>query len=418
VYVWADILSYSVFTGFEFVAVCGMTRGGRGWPLRLLGLVALAGGDLLLERLWLFGKMPLDTWLAVCFAVKWSVIAVLIFGLSRDSFGRRLFLSITYGAYAVCYAVAFHLLTYRNVLGLEEGLSFWVGLVIVSVLNLAFIFWVLPQMPGDSQHYRWRVSCVVAGVVSVSLFVSGVWPISILTAPARYCSAFALASVVAWVAFPLLCRMMRERLLTAAADHRLELMMAEVKARRSAVDLARRLRHDQRHHRAQIAEYLLSGQPEKVFDYLKQLDEEAQETPTDRLIWCENETINAILSGCSRRATARGVKLVAEVYVERTIALSDVELVAVVANLAENAINATAKDGEARIILRQREFGLGITVTNPVPEGFALSDKGLPCADPGVGMESVRRVVERYDGQWTYALADGLLKCQVILMLG
>jgi len=426
-FVFTELLSYVVFTGFAFAALCAITRVGRGWALQSLGLVALCGSDALLEFLWCSRPMPLDLWLSVCFAVKWSVIAVLIFGLSRASRGRRLFLSIAYGAYAVCYAAVFHLLAYRNVLGLDEGAAFATGLAVVAILNLAFIFWVLPQMPGDCRHYRWRVSSVVAGVIAASLFVSGVWPISVLTAPPRYCSAFALASVVAWVAFPLLCRMMRERLFAVAADHRLELMMAEMKVRRSAIDLARRLRHDQRHHRAQIAEYMLSGQYEKVFEYLGALDEEAREVPMDKLVWCENETVNAILSGCSRKAAATGVAFAAEAHVGRTVALPDVELVAVVANLVENAIDAcrppspvliTLASPKVTCVLRQREFGIGITVTNPVPAGFALSDRGLPCAEPGVGMESVRRVVERHGGQWTYELTDGILKCQVILMVG
>jgi len=433
--VWVDILSFAVFTGFAFAALCAITRVGRGWPLQLLGLAALGVIDFLLELLWRTGRMPLDLWLSVCFAVKCGVIVVLVFALSRDSPGRRLFLSITYGAYAVCYAVFFHALTYRNVFGLHKEMVFVAGLVVVAALNLAFIFWILPQMPGDSRHYRWHVSCIVAGVVTASLFVSGVWPISVLTAPARYCSAFALASVVAWVAFPLLCRMMRERLFAVATDRRLELMMAEVKVRRSAIDLARRLRHDQRHHRAQIVEYMLSGQHEKVLDYLRQLDEEAEEAPTDKLVWCGNETVNAILSGVSRKAAAKRVSFAAEVRVERDIALPDVELVAVLANLIENALEAAAgqhkrepvrlsspstldfdSSPQVTCILRQREFGLGITVTNTVPKDFALSDRGLPCAEPGVGLESVRRVVERHNGQWTYELKDGVLKCQVILM--
>jgi len=65
--------------------------------------------------------------------------------------------------------------------------------------------------------------------------------------------------------------------------------------------------------------------------------------------------------------------------------------------------------------IRQRENGIGLAVTNPVPEGFALSAAGLPCTVPGIGLESVRRVVSRHRGQWLYTLADGVLKCQVML---
>jgi len=421
-FVLADILSFAVFSGFAFVALCAITRVGRGWPLQLLGLGAIVGSDVLLERLWCFGQTSLDLWLAACFAAKFILYAILIVGLSRDSVGRRIFLAIAYGAYAACCSAAFHLFTYRNVFGLSSAGTVAVGLVgiaAVAAMNLAFVYWVLPRMPRDNRDFRWSEPCVAAGVMLLSLFASGFWPVSVVSAPVRYCVPFVLASVIAWVAFPILCRSMRDRQRNVDVEHSLELMMAEVKVRRAAIDLARRLRHDQRHHRAQIAEYMLSGQYEKVFAYLRALDEEAQETPTDRLVWCGNETVNAILAGAARKAAAKGVGFVAEAHVGDEVALPDVELVAVVANLIENAIEACGGKSESQVtcVLRQREFGIGITVTNPVPAGFALSDRGLPCAEPGVGMESVRRVVGRHGGQWTYELKDGCLKCQVILMV-
>jgi len=68
--------------------------------------------------------------------------------------------------------------------------------------------------------------------------------------------------------------------------------------------------------------------------------------------------------------------------------------------------------------LRQHDYGIGITVANHVAAGFALADNGLPCAEPGVGMESVRRIVEKRKGTWAYDLKDGVLTCQVVLIFG
>jgi len=198
-------------------------------------------------------------------------------------------------------------------------------------------------------------------------------------------------------------------------------LTAEMAERRRVIDQTRRMRHDQRHHRVQLAEYLLRGQCDHALAYLRALDKEANEIPMGRLVWCENETVNAILSGCARRAEAQGVPFDAVAHVERAMPLTDSELVAVVANLTENAINACgrcASGGGVRVTIRQREHGVGIVVANPVPKGFALSPKGLPCTEAGIGMESVRRVVERRRGEWTYSLAGDVLTCQVVLMLG
>jgi len=413
----SEIIAYAVFTGFEFAALCAMTRIGRGWTLQLLGLGVLIGTDVVLEYWWRLKLFPLDAWVSVCFLFNWGAVTALTLCLSRECLGRRVFLSLAYGAYAVCFAVVFHLLAYRNVFGLSETVAGLVGLAVVAVMNLALVFGILPWMPRESRVSRWRDPCISAGAVFANMFACGLWPISAVTAPVRYCLAFALASVAAWVAFPMLCRSMRERLHNADVERRLEQLMAEMKVRRAAIDEARRFRHDARFHRAQIAEYELSGQHEKVLAYLRQLDAEAAESPTDKLVWCGNETVNAVLSGCSRKAAAKGVELVATAEVEPSVPLSDVELVAVTANLVENAIEGAEK-GRVTVALRQHDYGIGITVANPVPPDFALSAKGLPCAESGVGMESVRRIVEKRKGTWAYDLKDGVLTCQVVLIFG
>lgn len=413
-----DILSYAVMIGCEFAALSMMTRGGRGGPWRVFALVPLLGVNALLEFWYWTAHIPLDVWLAVSFCSVGTVFALLVFVLSRDAWGRRVFVFLNYTAYSAWYVPVFHLVAYRNVFGLSEVGACFAGLVLALAANLAFLVWIVRWVPRGGHGFSWWSSNLAAGVVVASLYVGGIWPVSLVTAPARFCAPFVLASAVAWVVFPLLIRSIFAHRRNAAVEHSLALMTVEVKVRRAAIDFARRLRHDERHHRAQIAEYMLLGQYDRVFDYLRELDAQAEETSLGRLIWCENETVNAILSGCDRQASARGIPFKARAQVERGEGLPDVELVAVLANLVENALNGCCGKGGVEVDLNQRPFGIGIRVTNPVAPDFALSPEGLPCRHPGIGMESVRRVVERYDGQWTYELKDGVLTCRVVLVYG
>jgi len=252
--------------------------------------------------------------------------------------------------------------------------------------------------------------------------VCGFWPVSVINSPARNCAAFWLMLVGVWVAFPSFCRTMRERQHNAAVERSLELMTAEVKVRRTALDEARRIRHDHRHHRIVLAGLLLRGKSDEALEYLNALDEEKGDMGLTTHVWCENETVNAILAGCLRKAMSMAVAFSAEVHVERTTPLSDVEIVAVIANLVENAINACGKvEGEQRrvcVALRQRGDMFGMTVTNTVPTGFRLSSAELPCAEFGVGLRSVRRVVDRYSGDWRYTLDGSELTCELVLCAG
>jgi len=419
-----DILSYAVSITCEFSVLCAITRVGRGWLLQFCGLFLIVALDVTLERWRLMSSVSLAPWLTTFFSLSMIVFSALVFALSRYGYGQRLFLALLYGTYAAFYASVFHLLAYRgtetavrNVFGLPPPWADLTGLAVIIAANAGFVFWVLPRVPRDGVGFRWTEPCCFAGAMFLLVYGSGIWPISIVDAPFPSCLLFAFVSVAAWVLFPILCRHIRDRQRNAEVEHSLNLMTTEVKMRRAAIDEARRMRHDQRHHRAQVAEYLLLGQTDRALAYLDELDEAARATPTDRLIWCENETVNAILSVCSRKAAAQGVGFSAEADVNRPLGLSEVETVAVIANLVENAIEACER-GEVTLRIRQHEFGFGVTVSNPVPMGFALSATGLPCDKPGVGLESVRRVIERHRGTWTYAVKDDVLKCQVILMPG
>jgi len=422
-----DILSYVVFTGFMFAAICAMTRGGRGWPWRVLAMVALVAVDGVVEQCWQLGKMPLDLWLAVCFGAKGTALAACVFVLSRDPPGRRIFLSIVYCAYAACYASVFHLFVYRDVFGLSADWRVAVGLGFVAAANLAFMRLVLPYVPTGDRGYRWRDPCLGAGVLLLHLFGTGIWPVSVVSAPARGCLPFALVSATAWIVFPILCRTMRLRLLNAEIAHSLDIMVAEVKERREALDEARRFRHDRRHHRIVLADLLLRGRTKEALAYVNALDRESAALAGTAGVWCRNETVNAILAGAARKAAALGVGFSAVAHVERSAPLPDVELVSLVANLVENAVCACgeaggcrpkAEQGKVCATLRQRGDMFGITVTNPVPAGFSLSSAGWPCAEWGVGLASVGRIVAKYRGEWRYRLENGLLTCSVAVCAG
>jgi len=353
--VMIDILSYLVFTGFQFAALCMMTQGGRGWPWRVLALWVLIAADVLGEWWWHSVKMPFEQWLAVSFAVTWCLQTVLVVALSQDRLGRRLFLSIAWGAYAFGFGGLFHFFASRNVLGVSETLAVAAGLVVVAGLNLVLIFRILPLMPRVDRSFRWGTTCLAAFVMGATLYVCGFWPVSVLTAPARDCAAFWLMLVGTWVAFPSFCRTIRERQHAVAAERQLELMTAEMEVRRADIEEARRIRHDQRHNRIVICDFLLRGRTKEALEYLDELEKDVDRQPDLSQVWCENMTVNAILSGYARKAAAKGVGFTAVAHVERTAPLPDVELVAVVGNLVENAVEACGEKLRLGVEERNRE---------------------------------------------------------------
>jgi len=232
---------------------------------------------------------------------------------------------------------------------------------------------------------------------------------------------FVVANIVAAAYFPValsFAEKNRAESTLALVENNMRRMADEMRARRGAIDEARRIRHDQRHHRIAVCEMLLNGKVKEALAYLEAMEKAHDEMPLSKLVWCENETANAILAGYARKAMAAGVRFSAVANIGRQSHLPDVDAVALVANILEDAIHAAGRGGEVTCTLRHREDSFGLTVTNTVPPDFRLSPEGLPCAERGIGLESVRKVVEKYDGTSVYSLADGVLTCETVVFVG
>ena len=393
----------------QLVTLIAVTRTGRGSAvLASVGYAALYG-------LWTWGGVALGLDLSEALRLTACVMLVpftaLVVALSRGDAARQLFVALDY---QICLAATLpfaHLLLFRasSPWGLPAACA------VVVAVHVLFLGVLLSRVPRTEKTFRWREPCAAAALLLLLLYATGVWPLSPATGGGRELAVFAVTGFAAGASLPLLYASVGFQMRTLGACRALERLSADVAVRREAIDAARRQRHDQRHHRIVLAEYLLRGQVDRALAYLEQLDAEAGATLTDRLVWCENDTINAILSGSARKAAAKGVRLEVAASVDRTVAVPDVDLVALVANLIENAVNASADGDTVAVTLRQRERTVGMTVTNRVPSGFALTADGLPGARTGVGLESVRRIVARHRGELAYTLADGRLTCRAML---
>ena len=101
-------------------------------------------------------------------------------------------------------------------------------------------------------------------------------------------------------------------------------------------------RHDRRHHNLVLLEFANNNDIESVREYLTSL------VDSDREVWgdvryCENMTVNTVLTVYERRAKENGISVNISAKASRELSVLPQDLVIVVANLFENAINATAK---------------------------------------------------------------------------
>lgn len=181
-----------------------------------------------------------------------------------------------------------------------------------------------------------------------------------------------------------------------------------------------RIRHDARHHCLLIEEYIRNGEQDKLLAYVKQYKEDMDSKETECI--CGNEAINSILSVYARRARKQGIEVTMHVKVPGDISIRDIDLVAVLANIFENAIHGCLSSGKPKwqinisitrkgnkmVVQCRNTCATDVVLKNGVPE----SHKG-----EGIGISSVLKVASYYNGEAEFAVEKGMFIARILLNL-
>ena len=183
-------------------------------------------------------------------------------------------------------------------------------------------------------------------------------------------------------------------------------------------------RHDMRHHLSLIRGFASDGELQKIKDYLARTEADIEALTPKR--YCENETVNLILSTFDARASNAGVVLRVNVNLPQTLAINDTELCSLLSNALENAITAAAKveDEALRIVYICAVVNSDklVVSTENAYAGVVEIEGELPKtrskeAGHGFGIKSMLSIVERYGGLYHFETADGVFVLRLLLPL-
>ena len=195
----------------------------------------------------------------------------------------------------------------------------------------------------------------------------------------------------------------------------LEMQMEEEEKRglllMETAEQTRQMRHDLRHHLTAI-QAMAGDENPRLAAYLSEL---IRDIPAAVRDYCENPTVNAVVSHYAARCQQEGIAFAARLTVPaRNKNLDDRALCVVFANLLGNAVEACWRmdGGEKFIRLNSSlEYGvLTITMDNSFDgqarqeDGKFLSSKRAGA--PGVGLSSIRAVAKAHQGDARFE-ADG-----------
>ena len=188
----------------------------------------------------------------------------------------------------------------------------------------------------------------------------------------------------------------------------------EINALRQSQEMAARHRHDLRHHMQYLLSCIENGQDERAKAYISGICAEIEAQQVQR--YCENEAANLILSAFAARAEKTGAVMEVRGALPAAIPVSDNDLCVILSNALENALHACQPLAEAGnpcaigVEFRSQEQGrLFLQIANTY-SGGVLFENGVPVSrEPGhgIGVQSIRAIVERYGGGCTFLAQDG-----------
>lgn len=177
---------------------------------------------------------------------------------------------------------------------------------------------------------------------------------------------------------------------------------------------AKTVRHDFRHHNQNIEAMLKNGEIREALSYLRQYNNSLDEIkPND---FCPNITVNAILNNFYTEAQKSGISISVAADVDENTAISDMDFVAVLSNLLENAINGCTEcksGGEIKVNIRTVADKTVIVCSNPCRNDISVENNMIK--NRGIGIASMLAAIRKYDGDIKYSYDNETLTVCIIL---
>ena len=344
---------------------------------------------------------------------------IIFFITTKGRFTQRLFTILTYSIF-FCIAMTLFLLVKESIGELYPVLTVFIQFFILLLANIYFLCYVCPLCRAAERNITtgWLYLIVVNIVFIITIILSAVFPTRLEGFGDPSVITFVFLSISIMTVYPVIFRSinsMSEAAMKREVEAQNKLLIAQIEAENALFVADSRSRHDRRHHNLVMLELANNNDIESLREYLSALIK-SEGAIFGGTRYCENTTVNTVLTVYERRARESGARVNISALVGSDIAVLPQDLVIVIANLFENAIHATErlknKGAAIKITVKESAQRLLIRVENPCKEKMTF-DK----ADYGIGINSVIATVNKYDGMYDFSAEDGVFSAKTVLNL-
>ena len=344
---------------------------------------------------------------------------VIFFVTTKGRLAQRIFTMLTYSIF-FCIAMSLFTMIRGTFSELHWALTALIQALLLLAIVIYFLRYVCTLCRTASKNITtgWAPLIFVNIVFIITIILSSVFPVRLTSFNDPAVITFVFLSISIMAVYPVIFSSINH--MSEAAEKREietqnKLLIAQIEAETAQLMADSQSRHDRRHHNLIMLGLAKDGDYESLKEYLESLVED------DNKVWgetryCENTTINMILTMYKRRAKENGISVKISAKASNNIAVPPQDLVIVIANLFENAINATAKlKGKGKNIdiqIKDNPERLLIKIDNPCRANLTFDETLY-----GIGIRSVITTTTKYEGMYDFTAEDGVFSAKIILNL-
>ena len=344
---------------------------------------------------------------------------VIFFATTKGRLAQRIFTILTYSIF-FCITMALFTIV-KDTFGSERPLltASFHAVALLGIVSY-YLRRVCPLCRAAAKNITtgWVQLIFVNIVFMITVILSSVFPVRLTSFSEPAFITFVFLSVSIMVVYPVIfssINSLSEAATKRETERQNKLLLAQIEAENAQLAVDSQARHDRRHHNLVMLEFANNNDIESVRQYLGNLVESENEV-WGEVRYCENMTVNTVLTVYERRAKEKGISVKLSAKASRDIDVSPQDLVIIIANLFENAINATEKlkdqDKHIDISIKESAQRLLIKVENPCRSNLSFNESLY-----GVGIRSIIATTNKYDGMYDFTAEYGSFSAKISLNL-
>lgn len=353
----------------------------------------------------------------VSFVLTFAGQYVIFFRTTTGKLEQRIFTMLTYSVF-FCISISLFNIVAGTFPDRSPALSLLIYASTLFGVMFYFLRYVCPLCRAAAANISsgWKQLICISVLFLITLILSSVFPVRLTSLRDEGCLAYIFLSISILAVYPVIfsnLNNMEQESIQREIQRQNKLLLALVDAENQQIAADRQARHDRRHHILVMLEMANNSDLEGVRAYLKLLTESEGQVWSE-IRFCNNMTVNTLLTAYTRRASENGVDARISASVSRDLAIEIQDLVIVVANLFENALNAVeklkGKEKFVQVSIKETPQRLLIKIENACREKMTFDE-----SEYGVGIRSVISTVNKYNGMYDFSAEDGIFSAKISL---